>query len=555
MSNVSRKFEGLPDELWAHIVSYPDLLEPRETLLNLATTSRQLYRISLLAYLKHLGNPLPHARLSIQLSRANVNTGGGAHPWVQLTCDALTALRLPYLITHTAELVCTFPKAGSIVHPCNRLIAALDQFDAVEDVKLDFNGNKDTQGGSSMAEWSDTLSRLLNTLLEKGCKELEISGLTEIVKDYVHIPRPAPTPPRWTVPNPTVLPPDEAILQGPEWRFERVSSSPHIIATLSPLARQRTRLQCLSVNLSPVLAQPPLLQWLYSALLASSRAGTFKALKIEHFVLTSDICPWSRFSTFIAQAVGKNSNQQLEALELHRIGSSTRVDFVAWLEEFPFLKRLALLKIHLPSALDSQGWPEGRPPPYLKHLEQLVLTMSWFNHMWAAKDLQTRFPKLQELTVLFEQQRGFTTQIGDGTVREQFQWLSKQYKQGIEGKRFLPYRVTLKFTFDATTIACFHDAPTYIGGWFDCVEKVVLAVTTEAFDQEQLVVGSGSVVGQALSMFKNLQSLSITSTSELARGGARTLADHLAARKTKLHLTHFEVDGEIRAWGRKTDDK
>ncbi|TFK24298.1 hypothetical protein FA15DRAFT_756661 [Coprinopsis marcescibilis] len=599
--------QTLPPELWEQIVSYHELI-PEESLLDLAFLSRQCYRACLLAYLNRLGIPNPQKRIEISIqdldSRRSVVIQS-----IRFKHDALSILRLPYLVDHTNSFICSFPKNINSTPFCNRVLAALNRFRTVKHVKLDFNQVQDRHveegDDEGLSHRSNTIGRLLNMVLEKGCETLEIAGLEEMRDIYVYRPifpvrRSLSTALESTVTAlSTVIPsvksisrslsalhttspashslsalpqPEESILQGSHWRFERAqtgkstsssffgsSAVPQILATLSPLACQNIRLQSLSIISSRSLVQPPLLQWLYSALVASSKAGCLERLAINRLDLPIGPYSFATFISFIGAAV--KCDPGIKVLELEQFGPIDPEPLNEWLAGFQSLQKLSLKGPWFPHHVSLEP-VESYPPPVWPNLTELTVAAEWFGLSWTSNDWRDHFPILRTLRVAIPD---FGVLRDNARVQKQFLGLSELYNR--EGGE-LAFKVELCFPVGGSTMYWFWlgtrttlDAST---SWTACVEGLAFSVELPILDidEEHFTRPGSDPFVPWLLKFSNLKRIYFktnpSSREDIIKVAGwrarpveyytRRLADLAVSGVTEklLHLEHVEVDGDVK---------
>lgn len=192
----------------------------------------------------------------------------------------------------------------------------------MEEVILNFNPQEQAFTRFSYWEavfWSDTMGKLLNTIIESGCTKLEVQGLHQ-VNDIYALVSPLPFTFASTRFPPTVsknpsAPGDEKVIQqaqdilsGPIWVYKwngRTGSKfedrkPRVLTALSASAKSSCRLTDFTIGSISLLC-PPLLQWTCSIVSRPSLVSLSLTLcsssdfEINWTLLTTllaEACPW-----------------------------------------------------------------------------------------------------------------------------------------------------------------------------------------------------------------------------------------------------------------------
>ncbi|TEB32393.1 hypothetical protein FA13DRAFT_1628257, partial [Coprinellus micaceus] len=343
-------FLNLPTEILEKILEYNKL--PLPTLFELALSCTRLHDICLPLHLKRSGIPIPE-----ELCKIIVPAKMQEH-------DGLAALRLAKWVTKTKRLECHFQAwqgaLSTMVFQLSQVEAFVNKLTVVEEVVLEFDPH-DTPYTTyadlydkDIVAWSDAMGKLLNTIVERGCRTLEINGLTQLHDVYTCTPL-VPSDTLQPVPFDPGAPHDLGqtsmgmaasgsdgahidVLSGRTWKYKRnsriiypgSSSEDSILTRPSPLARANSKLTSFTIGSKSLLC-PPLLQWTYS-ILAFSPVDTLSLRKTA--VFQSSVSP---VTTLIPMAC-----PSLKRLALFSPGAISHGDLTAMVCALPQLEHLAI---------------------------------------------------------------------------------------------------------------------------------------------------------------------------------------------------------------------
>ncbi|KAG2022555.1 hypothetical protein CC2G_000294 [Coprinopsis cinerea AmutBmut pab1-1] len=454
----------LPSELLHEILGAADLAS--STLFTLALSSRSFYHTALSLYLAKIGCPHPRERITL------------APPSTTDRCfDALTALRLPFFVDETEELVfISHSMDDPFLHHIARLQSTLGRLRRFRRVVLRWKGRRIRDPPpSQLSSVYPALGLLLNTILEKGCESLEIHGLNWTSDEYQCIPvfpsksvlTTAVSSVRRILGLKQAFDSNESVLDGRYWKYRVFPGKTSIpMVTLSTSARETTRLRKLAID-SYAMWTPPLLQWLYSTLLTSP----VEELKLANFQLENQ----SNLSWFVASSLFSEAVPHLKRLELGEFYYSSIQELNKWLgSKFQQLTSLTVGKLDLP------WYAELRDPapsvlescPVLPNLEELRVDGTWFTNTFKTFT-EADFPNLRRLTIVTGLLR-----LASGTSVPEHPFVAALKRLAVvHAKKHNRFTITLEWVaadvgeFYASTVAV---GTQILGDWVACISHLVL---------------------------------------------------------------------------------
>lgn len=263
---------NLPVELMLLIFDDPNLSD-RKILFTLSLVNRTLHHLCLPIYLKRCG-------VDISCNHLVINIEKGAK---EGQLDAISGLKValaPPSIEHlTFNIPASAMLAGHILWNLQRLRDLIDHLHLIRTVDIECDPNASTYrptfrlGGPYMEQWSDVMSGLLNTILEKGCSSLQVRW-KRIIFDEPYVVRFSSGSRVWaklvyaisrTTRNSLKLG-----MQGVGWKYVRSGSPEHplppdVCAQLSESARNGSKLESLTLT-DELLFSPPFIHWTLSVL-------------------------------------------------------------------------------------------------------------------------------------------------------------------------------------------------------------------------------------------------------------------------------------------------
>ncbi|EAU92448.2 hypothetical protein CC1G_00667 [Coprinopsis cinerea okayama7 len=451
----------LPSELLHEILGAADLAS--STLFTLALSSRSFYHTALSLYLAKIGCPHPRERITL------------APPSTTDRCfDALTALRLPFFVDETEELVfISHSMDDPFLHHIARLQSTLGRLRRFRRVVLKWKGRRISgPPPSQLSSVYPALGLLLNTILEKGCESLEIHGLNWTSDECQCIPvfpsksvlTTAVSSVRRILGLKQAFDSNESVLDGRYWKY-RVSpgKTPLPMITLSTSAREKTCLRTLTID-SYAMWTPPLLQWLYSTLLTSP----VEELKLANFQLEDQL----NLSWFVASSLFSEAAPHLKRLGLGEFYYPSIEELNKWVSSFQQLTSLTIDKLDLPwyAGLRRPAFSVLESCPALPNLEELRVDGTWFANTFKAFT-EADFPNLRRLTIVTR-----LLHLSSGTSVDPFVVALKRVAV-VHAKEQNRFTITMEWV--AADVGMFYAwtvtvGTQILGDWVACISHLVL---------------------------------------------------------------------------------
>ena len=252
----------LPTELIERILDEADL--PRRTLFDLATScGRRLQPILLARYIRLNGGGLnPQDKCVAQLVGRRRD-------------DLIAALNLASFIKSIRHFECRFPR-GNLEHRVllkhfERVERLLGRLEGVEVVIFDFHPGQLTLKSGEVAtrpqdakEWCERLGTLLDAVLLKGCRSLEIRGLRHYTRVY-HLTDSLPALSTLMLSSTRMSQHDRTSVSN----LKAVDTGKPVAVSLSNAAKLHSKLTHLIIA-SENMVSPCLIQWTSSVLTTSA---------------------------------------------------------------------------------------------------------------------------------------------------------------------------------------------------------------------------------------------------------------------------------------------
>ncbi|EAU92434.1 hypothetical protein CC1G_00653 [Coprinopsis cinerea okayama7 len=435
--------------------------------------------------------------------------------------DAVTALRLPFFVRSTEELVCTltlhsYPSSlperpgrlvllpGGLPDQVGRLTAAILPLERVRKVVIvctyrgwpvPWHSDLDLEDYHYLLQWeAESWGRLLNAILERGCESLEVQASNNEASYFTSfysspfswLYSTTATRVRSALGHLKLLKQDDpdsmASVLGkygryrykprlsncetsPLFQFEPVNRKPVALSLISEGARKNTKLRHLTMGSTtshivnhPSLLHPPLVQWTYSALLASS----IQSLSIANLNI------WYLLFDASLYLLAQSTAQNLQKLELGVVSARGNLEnLTRWLNSFQNLTTLTIHQLMVPRLQDVDETKHACPT--LPRLLELSVPDLWFKHTFYTHGHSHHFPKLERLTVVLRPHYEGSMSSTEDTLWGELDGL-------LVPKSTLPFPITLKVYTPVLSLQWLRRCQQAMGDWGGRIASLVIVV-------------------------------------------------------------------------------